>query len=140
MSLGVKRHIVDPTFFDDVLHEFDFPIDWYVRTGKTQNALGQMINSYTKQEIIGSLQSRGVDYQTRKEGNIDVMRYDFFCKSLYRIKNGDYLNYKSKWLKVERVQDYDEWGVRECSTIEVNLMQENDLNEYIKYLEGEIIV
>ena len=140
MTLGVKRHIVDPTFFDDALHEFDFAVDWYVRTSKTQNALGKMINLYTKTTIIGSLQSRGVDYRQRKEGNVEEMRYDFFCKSLYRIKNGDYLNYKNKWLKVDRVQDYDEWGVRECSTIEVNLMQENDLNEYVKYLNGEIIV
>lgn len=140
MALGVKRHIVDPTFFDDVLHEFDFPVDWYVRSGKTQTSTGQMINTFIKQTIIGSLQSKGVDLRQRKEGNIEEMRYDFFCKSLYRIKNGDFINYKHKWLKVEHVQDYDKWGVREASLIEINLMQYNDLQEYVKYLEGQIIV
>lgn len=137
---SVYRHIVDPTFFDDVLHEFEIKVDWYVRTGKSINNLGKQVNTFTKTTIIGSLQSRGVKYNLRKDGNIEEMRYEFFCKSLYRIKNGDFLEYKNKYLMVEHIQDYDEWGVREASLIEVNLMQYNDLKEYIKYLKGEIIV
>jgi len=137
---SVYRHIVDPTFFDDVLHEFDIKVDWYVRTDKTVNDMGQLVNGYTKKKIVGSLQSKGVDLKLQKEGNMEEMRYDFFCKSLYRIKNGDFIEYKHRYLMVEHVQDYDEWGVREASLIEVNLMQYNDLAEYIKYLNGEIIV
>lgn len=138
--IKVKRHIVDPTFFDDAIHQFDISLDWYVRTDKTVNELGQLINTYTKSTIVGSLQSKGVKLTQKNSGNVEEMTYNFYCKSLYRIKIGDFIEYYDKYLMVDSVQDYDEWGVREASLIEVNLMQQNDLLEYIKYLNGEIIV
>ena len=135
-----QNHVIDPTYFFDAIEEFRFTYDWYVNSGKTLDDYGRMINSYTKQDINGSLQPEGVRIVQKNEGNIEQMEYKFYCKSLYRISIGDFINYKNKWLWVTEVQDYDEWGVRECTLSQTDLNLHKDLLEYYKYLNGDIII
>ena len=75
-----------------------------------------------------------------KDGNTKEMRYNFYCKSLYRIDIGDIIEYKNRYLRVESVKDFDEYGVRECSLLMVQLTKYRDLADYIKYLQGEKLV
>lgn len=135
-----QNHVVDPTYFYDAIEQFRFTFDWFVETERQVDEYGRLTYGYTKMEIDGSLQSQGVSLRQKKEGNTNEMKYKFYCKSLYRIKIGDFILYKNRWLHVDEVQDYDEYGVRECSLTMVQLTNYNDLYEYVKYLEGEILV
>lgn len=135
-----QNHLVDPTFFYDAIEEFAFDYDLYVIESTTIDELGNTKYNWTYYDIRGSLQSEGVSQQRRKSGNIDVMTYMFYCKSLYRISIGDVLVYKDRYLQVTEVNDYDEWGVRSCKLQMIQLSKYKDLAEYIKYLKGEILV
>ena len=86
------------------------------------------------------MQSQGVELRQSKDGNTKEMRYNFYCKSLYRIDIGDIIEYKNRYLRVESVKDFDEYGVRECSLRMVQLTKYRDLADYIKYLQGEKLV
>ena len=107
---------------------------------KEIDASGNVKRTYSKNLIRGSLQSQGVELRQSKDGNTKEMRYNFYCKSLYRIDIGDIIEYKNRYLRVESVKDFDEYGVRECSLLMVQLTKYRDLADYIKYLQGEKLV
>lgn len=136
----MPNHVIDPTFFNDAIEMFAFNYDWYVNSGKTLNDEGKRINKYEKKIIKGSIQSEGLKVRKSKSGNIQEWTYSLYCKSFYRIKDGDFICYQGKWLRVESFQDYDEWGVRECHLVMVQLSACKDLKEFVKYEEGEKII
>ena len=135
-----KNHLIDPSYFYDAIEEFAFDYDIYVQTSETLNAYYRKAYTYEKQTIRGSLQTQGLSLRQSKSGNTETNEYNFYCKSLYRIKIGDFICYKEQWLHVDSVNEYDEWGVREAHLTMVQLTSYNDLAEYVKYLKGEIIV
>ena len=136
----MQNHVIDPTYFYDCIEEFSFNYNIYVVEKKEIDASGNVKRTYSKNLIRGSLQSQGVELRQSKDGNIKEMRYNFYCKSLYRIDIGDIIEYKNRYLRVESVKDFDEYGVRECSLRMVQLTQYRDLADYIKYLQGEKLV
>ena len=136
----MQNHVVDPTYFYDCIEEFSFDYNIYVVEKKEIDASGNVKRTYSKNVIRGSLQSQGVELRQSKDGNTKEMRYNFYCKSLYRIDIGDIIEYKNRYLRVESVKDFDEYGVRECSLLMVQLTQYRDLADYIKYLQGEKLV
>ena len=136
----MQNHVIDPTYFYDCIEEFSFNYNIYVVEKKEIDASGNVKRTYSKNVIRGSLQSQGVELRQSKDGNTKEMRYNFYCKSLYRIDIGDIIEYKNRYLRVESVKDFDEYGVRECSLLMVQLTQYRDLADYIKYLQGEKLV
>ena len=136
----MQNHVVDPTYFYDCIEEFSFDYNIYVVEKKEIDASGNVKRTYSKNVIRGSLQSQGVELRQSKDGNTKEMRYNFYCKSLYRIDIGDIIEYKNRYLRVESVKDFDEYGVRECSLRMVQLTKYRDLADYIKYLQGEKLV
>ena len=136
----MQNHVIDPTYFYDCIEEFSFDYNIYVVEKKEIDASGNVKRTYSKNVIRGSLQSQGVELRQSKDGNTKEMRYNFYCKSLYRIDIGDIIEYKNRYLRVESVKDFDEYGVRECSLLMVQLTQYRDLADYIKYLQGEKLV
>ena len=136
----MQNHVIDPTYFYDCVEEFSFDYNIYVVEKKEIDASGNVKRTYSKNVIRGSLQSQGVELRQSKDGNTKEMRYNFYCKSLYRIDIGDIIEYKNRYLRVESVKDFDEYGVRECSLRMVQLTKYRDLADYIKYLEGEKLV
>lgn len=136
----MQNHVIDPTYFYDCVEEFSFDYNIYVVEKKEIDAGGNVKRTYSKNAIRGSLQSQGVNLQQSKDGNTKEMRYNFYCKSLYRIDIGDIIEYKNRYLRVESVKDFDEYGVRECSLRMVQLTKYRDLADYIKYLQGEKLV
>ena len=140
MAENYQNHVIDPTYFYDCIEEFSFNYSIFVVTGKTLDDYGNSVLTYTNQTIRGSLQCQGVNLSQSKKGNADEMKYRFYCKSLYRIDIGDILKYKNRYLRVDGVTEYDEYGVRECALTMIDLTQYRDLSDYIKYLEGEKLV
>ena len=136
----MQNHVIDPTYFYDCVEEFSFDYNIYVVEKKEIDASGNVKRTYSKNVIRGSLQSQGVELRQSKDGNTKEMRYNFYCKSLYRIDIGDIIEYKNRYLRVESVKDFDEYGVRECSLLMVQLTKYRDLADYIKYLQGEKLV
>ena len=136
----MQNHVIDPTYFYDCIEEFSFDYNIYVVEKKEIDASGNVKRTYSKNVIRGSLQSQGVELRQSKDGNTKEMRYNFYCKSLYRIDIGDIIEYKNRYLRVESVKDFDEYGVRECSLLMVQLTQYRDLADYIQYLQGEKLV
>ena len=136
----MQNHVIDPTYFYDCIEEFSFDYNIYVVEKKEIDASGNVKRTYSKNVIRGSLQSQGVELRQSKDGNTKEMRYNFYCKSLYRIDIGDIIEYKNRYLRVESVKDFDEYGVRECSLLMVQLTKYRDLADYIKYLQGEKLV
>lgn len=135
-----QNHVIDPTYFYDAIEEFSFNYTLYVVTGKTINAAGKTVTTYTTKTVRGSLQSKGKHLSQSIEGNTVTIDYDFYCKSLYRIDIGDIMVYKNNYLMVDSVQDYDEYGVRSCTLQQIQLTAYRDLADYIAYLEGRKIV
>lgn len=135
-----KNHLVDPSYFYDAIEEFAFDYDIYVKIREIQDEYYRTKMQYQKQTIRGSLQTQGLRLTQNKSGNIQTNEYNFYCKSLYRIGIDDFIFYKGQWLHVDSVHEYDEWGVREAHLTMVQLSSYKDLEEYVKYLEGELIV
>ena len=136
----MQNHVIDPTYFYDCIEEFSFNYTIYVVEKKEIDVSGNVKRTYSKNVIRGSLQSQGVELRQSKDGNTKEMRYNFYCKLLYRIDIGDIIEYKNRYLRVESVKDFDEYGVRECSLLMVELTKYRDLADYIKYLRGEKLV
>lgn len=135
-----KNHLIDPTFFFSAIEEFAFDYDWYACKGKKLDDLHKLVYDFDKRTIRGSLQTQGLSLDMSKTGNINTNEYNFYCKSLYRISIGDFIFYKNTWLHVDSVHEYDEWGVRECHLKMVQLSAYKDLEEYVRYLNGEEII
>lgn len=135
-----QNHVIDPTYFYDAIEEFAFNFDWYPLNGTSVNELGKRSFTYDHQIIRGSLQSQGTNLRQSVDLNTEDMQYRFYCKSLYRISIGDFIKYKDRYLRVIGVRDYDEHGVRSCTLQMVNLINYKDFQQYLKYLEGQVIV
>lgn len=135
-----QNHVIDPTFFYDAIEEFAFNYNWYPQSKPQIDNLGKKSYSYTSQIIRGSLQNVGNDLRQNEKLNTEEVRYEFYCKSLYRISVGDFIQYKNKYLRVMSFRDLDEWGVRSCVLQSVNLYNYKDFQEYLNYLNGEMIV
>ena len=136
----LQNHVIDPTYFYDAIEQFAFNYDWYVQNGTEIDDLGRRKASFQKLKIRGSLQPQGTNLNQSTSGNTENLKYNFYCKSLYRINVGDFIFYKNRFLHVDGFRDYDEWGVREAYLTMINLNNYHDFKEYLKYLDGEIIV
>lgn len=136
-----QNHLIDPTYFYDAIEEFSFDYNIYVLDGEgTVDEYGNRRLSYTNSIIRGSLQSDGIKLIQSKEGNTHEHSYRFYCKSLYRINIGDIIEYQNNYLRVNFVQDYDEYGVREAKLEMIKLTAYRDFADYLKYLRGEKLV
>lgn len=135
-----KNHLIDPHFFYDAIEEFAFDYDIYVQVDETTDEYYRKKYIFEKRTIRGSLQTQGLSLNLSKDGNTMINEYDFYCKSLYRINIGDFIFYKNTWLHCNSVHEYDEWGVREAHLTMVQLSAYKDLEEYVKYINGEKIV
>ena len=138
--MAYQNHVVDPTYFYDAIEEFAFNFDWYPQNQMVVNEAGRITYRYDKSTIRGSLQSQGTSISQDVNRNTEDMRYNFYCKSLYRISVGDFIFYKNRWLRVFSVLDIDEWGVRSAELRMVQLSNYKDFEEYLKYLNGQVIV
>lgn len=135
-----QNHVIDPTFFNDAIEEFAFNYSLYVFKGVKIDDYGKEKRQFERKIIRGSLQPQGRSLSQRKEGSTESLMYDFYCRSLYRIDIGDVLEYKNNYLMVNSVQDYDEYGVRSCSLIMIQLTSDRDLADFVKYARGEKLV
>lgn len=136
----MQNHVIDPTWFYDAIEEFAFDYDWYATEGIDVDDLGRQVTKFRKNKIRGSLQSQGTSLSQSTDRTTENMRYEFYCKSLYRIYVGDFIRYKDRWLHVDSVNDYDEYGVRKSTLTLINLNNYRDFKEYLEYLNGEKIV
>lgn len=135
-----QNHVIDPTYFYDAIEEFSFNFVLYVCTETGIDERGRTTATYSSQIVRGSLQSQGSKYNREKSGATVSHDYKFYCKSLYRINIGDVLEYKGNYYQVTGVQDYDEYGCRECDLTMIQLTNNRNLADYIKYLNGEELV
>lgn len=135
-----QNHVIDPTYFYDAIEEFSFNFDWYPVKDSTIDPTGKKVFGYDHKIIRGSLQSHGTTLSQSTGLNTESMEYRFFCKSLYRISIGDFIHYKNRWLRVKDVRDFDEYGVRSAGLQMVQIANYKDFTEYLKYLNGQVIV
>lgn len=135
-----QNHVIDPTFFNDAINEFAFEYDAYIVKDKIIDDYGRIVSKFEKQKVVGSLQSSGKRLNQTKTGNTESWSYNFYCKSMYRLDIGDFIYYNDKWLHVIAINDYDEWGVRSCTLNMVQLSSYKDLQEFVKYQQGDIII
>ena len=135
-----QNHVIDPTFFYDAIEEFAFNYDWYVVGKNGVDAYGNTTNTYTQKVIRGSLQTQGARVRRSKSGNTTDLNYKFYCKSLYRINQGDVIKYKDNYLLVNDVHEYDEYGVREAGLTMMKLTEYRDFSDAVKYLNGDKLV
>lgn len=135
-----QNHVVDPTYFYDAIEWFAFDYDWYPIDSSELDDLGRRVNTFKKTRIRGSLQPQGSSLQFSTTGNTEALKYEFYCRSMYRINIGDFIFYKNRWLHVDGVHDYDEWGVRQATLTMINLNDYHDFKEYLAYLNGAMLV
>lgn len=133
------NHVIDPSYFDDCIEQFSFDYTWYHITGLDVDDLGNQKNTFTKLIIKGSMQPQGNKRTLKKDGMVEVRNYEFYCKSIYRIDSGDFIDYNNDWLIVTDVEPYDEYGVRKVRLESANPAMYRDLQEAEKCLTGEII-
>lgn len=133
------NHVIDPSYFDDCIEQFSFDYTWYHITGLDVDDLGNQKNTFTKLIIKGSMQPQGNKRTLKKDGMVEVRSYEFYCKSIYRIDSGDFIDYNNDWLIVTDVEPYDEYGVRKVRLESANPAMYRDLQEAEKCLTGEII-
>lgn len=136
----MNNHLIDTSYFDDAIEEFSFDYDWYHVSGQVVDDYGNQKNTFIKLPLRGSLQPKTRTRQMNKEGMTETREYDFYCKSIYRIDSGDFINYQNDWLIVTSVSPYDEYGVREVHLESANPAMYRDLQEAIKALSGETII
>lgn len=135
-----NNHVIDPTFFNEAIETFSFDNVFYRRVKQGVDEFYEQKVTYTSYPLRGSLQSQGTRIVKRPEGNIIEIRYNFYCKSIYRIDKGDLIIYKNDLLRVEEMHPYDEYGVRSCRLLVVDFSGYQDLLEYLKYQEGRELI
>lgn len=138
----MNNHVIDPTFFWDAIEEFSFEYEFYNLVSKDEvDEYGRRVEKYNKTTIRGSLQSLGEKVIRSKDGNTISKEYNFYCKSLYRIREGDVIYYKGDYLRCDSIDnDYDEMGVRAAHLVMIKLTSYRNLAEYVRYLKGCEIV
>lgn len=133
------RHIVDPTFFDDALAEFDDEYTVYVAGNLIIDDYGNQKRTYSAHKIRGSLQSEEKRInKSANGGNTYQWQFQFYCKSSYPIDIHDYLLADGKLLLVTGVTCRDEAGVRWCSLEMTNLADPKDLEKFNKFEDGRL--
>lgn len=132
-----QNHVIDPTYFLDAIEEFAFDYDWYPILKTEMDEMKRIVTRFDHKIIHGSLQPQASSIEFRQSGNTQTLKYKFYCSSLYRIREGDFIHYEHRYLHVDEFQDYDQWGVREVTLTSVNLTNYRDFQEYLQYLEGE---
>ena len=133
-------HVIDPTYFYDAIEEFSFNYTLHSVLRKYIDDNGKTVTQFYTTTIRGSLQSSGTKLFQTLTGNTTSIGYNFYCKSLYRINIGDVIVYKNNYLMVKDVNDYDEYGCRQCALEQIQLEAYRDLADYIQYLNGGKIV
>lgn len=136
----IINHVIDPTYFQDVVNEFGFWYDWYYEGEFEVDDLGRKVTKFNKEKIYGSLQPQGISLKMDLSGNTQSASYKFYCMSKYRIKINDFIVFNGKYLHVDNLEEYDEYGVRVCSLTMINLNTNKDLLEAVRFLNGESIV
>ena len=91
--------------------------------------LGRQVTKFSKNKIRGSLQSQGTSLSQSAERTTETMRYEFYCKSLYRIYVGDFIRYKDRWLHVDSVNDYDEYKLKDA-VYQKTILGKNEFDFY----------
>lgn len=134
------NHIIDPTFFYDAIEMYSFDYDAYIVVNVIRDEYGMQKSQFSKVTIRGSLQTQGLFLNQRSSGNTVSNQFKFYCKSLYRLQIGDFIQYGDKLLHVTNMVPYDEYGVREATLEMTQLNEHQDLLEYIKFITGERIV
>lgn len=138
---GYYNKLVDPWWFYDAVEEFKFTYDWYIECRIEKDELFRQVVRYDKQKIDGSLQIQDTNLNINGSGgNTQSTKYRFYCMANFRIKTGDFIYYKGKYLHVDGFHEYDEYGVRTAELTEVNLNNYKDLQESIRFLNGEEII
>lgn len=135
-----QNHVNDPLYFYEAVEMFAFNYDWFYESDMEIDDLGMKKVSFVKAVIRGSLQPKETSLNQDTKGNTTTLKYEFYCMANYRIKIGDFIYYKGRFLHVDALQDLDEWGVRRCSLTMINLNDYKDLQETVKYLNGEKII
>ena len=136
-----RNHVIDPTFFYDAIEEFAFNYKCYICTpDEHPDEYGNTSLKYREETIRGSLQIQASRLRQSKDGNTHDVTYMFYCKSLYRINIGDFIEYDGNYLRVDDVHPYDEYGVREAHLTMAQLAQCRDFADYIKYIRGTKLI
>lgn len=131
------RHIVDPTFYDDAIAEFDDDYTVYVAGDMIIDEYGNQTRNYTSHKIRGSLQSDGKRINKNSNGgNTYTWNFHFYCKSCYPLEINDYILFEGKLLLVTSVTDRDEAGVRWADLEMTNLAAPQDLKNFDKFEDG----
>lgn len=132
--------LIDPSTFVEVIDEFKIELDALIKTTTEVNDLGKKVKKYKKEVVEGSLQSKGKEETIEGTGNKVIWKYKFYCLAIFRLNIDDYILYKEKLLRVKSFQDYDEWNVRELDLESVDISAYRDPYEYIKFINGEVII
>ena len=133
-------NVMDPWFFWGAIDMFEFPYVWFVKKKQEKDKPGRIVHGYEKKEIRGSLQSQGFTKNFNTSGNTTSHKYMFYCKAIYQIGIDDYIYYQGNLLHVDGVTvDYTyEYGIRACSLTVVQLIENRNLDDVEKFLEGGI--
>lgn len=137
----MNNRIVDPDLFDEAINEFAFDYDWFVESNIEQDELFRMVSKFTMKTIHMSLQPQQSSLKQSTSGNHQELKYNWYCDAVYRVNIGDFFRDENgNYLHVDGVQQYDGWGVRQGTCTMVDLAQYKNLQDFIKYLEGEKIL
>ena len=135
-----QNHVIDPTFFYDAIEEFAFDYTCFIVKDVEYDEEGNTIYKWSHQIVRGSFQRDMTKRSKSKSGSTDSADSHFYCKSLYRLNMGDVIEYHHNYYMIDGVNDYDEFGVRECELKMIQLTKYRDLCDYIKYIRGEKLV
>lgn len=130
------NHVIDPTYFYDAVALFAFTYTFYVCMKKGLNDYGQERYDYKTSIITGSLQIQGINEHQSLTGTTNSVDYKFYCISKYQINIGDVIEYEDKYLRVNNVMPYNEYGVRQASLTMIQLTAYRDFADYIYYIKG----
>lgn len=133
-------HVIPPNYFDEVIEQFSFDYEWWHTTSLTIDDYGNQKNTYMRMALRGSLQPQNQTLRRDKSGNQEQRTYRFYCKSIYRIDTGDFINYNNIWLICTGIELLDEYGVRVANLESTDMSLYRDLMEAVKAQTGEIIV
>lgn len=136
----MRHHVIDPSFFLDAISMYGTNYNAYLVSGVEMNEYGMQKSKFENVEVFGSLQTQGTRLTQKTSGNIVSNQFKFYCKSLYRLRIGDFMVQGANLLHVIDMQPYDEYGVRECTLEMTQLNEHQDLHEFVRFLNGDEIV
>lgn len=134
----MRRHIIDPKFFDDAIDMYAFKYVAYIVRDVKRDQYGMQKSTFDKVIVKGSLQSQGARSNKSKTGNTVSHEYRFYHSSKYRLNIGDFIIYDDKLLLINDSQPYKEYGVMECTLEMAQLNEHRDLAEFIHLQTGDV--